>query len=268
MSKYLALVKIFFNSAIIKRADFFGNMIITLIQISAIILLWTAIFDNQRTLNGYTLSDTISYYILVLFISYASTITTADYIANNIKSGTLSQWLLKPWNILYCELSRSIGDQIYRLIILFPIFLIIGLFLHFQTNTQLLLSLSISSTILGIVFVIIGFFINCLFEYSLAMLAFWLDEVWSIKHFKEVITDLLGGKRIPLSFFPAFLRTFNNYLPFQFFYFIPIEYFLGKRNYENLFLDLTLSSLWIIFLVIVANILYSFGLKRYGAFGN
>ena len=113
MGKYLALIKIFFNSAIIKRADFFGNIIVTLIQISAIILLWRAIFDKQTILNGYSLSNTISYYILVLFISYASTITTADYIANNIKSGTLSQWLLKPWDILYCELSRSIGDQLY-----------------------------------------------------------------------------------------------------------------------------------------------------------
>lgn len=268
MSKYLALVKIFFNSAIIKRADFFGNMIVTLIQISAILLLWNAIFNSHTILNGYTLSDTISYYVFVLFISYASTITTADYIANNIKSGTLSQWLLKPWNILCCEISRSIGDQIYRLIILFPIFLVFGILLSFQSNDNFLLSVSLTSTLLGIIFVIIGFFINCLFEYSLAMLAFWLDEVWSIKHFKEVITDLLGGKRIPLSFFPAIIKSINNFLPFQFFYFIPIEYFLGKRNYENLFFDLTLSSLWIIFFIVVANILYSFGLKRYGAFGN
>jgi ABC-2 type transport system permease protein len=101
------------------------------------------------------------------------------------------------------------------------------------------------------------------------MLAFWLDEVWSIKHFKEIITDLLGGKRFPLAFFPMAIQSINKFLPFQFIYFIPLEYILSKHTIKiNFAQDLFFVMSWIIIFILFSSFLYKRGIQKYGAFGN
>jgi len=244
MNKYFALLKSFFISAMIKRADFFGNIAVNLIQIAAAIVLWLAIYNPKESINGYTLQDTVVYYVFILLITYATTTNTADYVAQNIKSGTLSEWLLRPRSILLSEISRSFGDQLYRLFVLIPIYVVIIVAISiFPTGVQM----SFGSIILGTLFIMLGFLLNCLFEYTLSMFAFWLVEVWSIKHFKVVITDLLGGKRVPLAFFPVAIQSINKFLPFQFIYFIPLEYILSKHTVKvDLAQDLFFVFSWII----------------------
>jgi ABC-2 type transport system permease protein len=250
----------------IKRADFFGNILVNLIQIFATVVLWLAIYNPDLKINGYSLQDTITYYVLILLVTYATTTDTSDYVSKSIKSGTLSEWLLKPRSILLSEISRSFGNQFYRLLVLIPIYLGIGLLVNIS---NIGVNFSIINILLGGIFVLFGFLLNCLLEYTLAMFSFWMDEVWSIKHFKEVTTDLLGGKRIPLAFFPAVVLSVNKLLPFQFIYFVPVEYLLGKRHLNtNTIQDLFSICIWVVIFLIASSFLYRKGVKKYGAFGN
>ena len=266
MNKYSALIKVFFTSAMIKRADFFGNIAVNVIQILAVVLLWLAIYNPNLKINGYSLQDTIIYYVLILLVTYATTTDTSDYVARSVKSGTLSEWLLRPRSILLTELARSIGGQVYRLLVLIPIYFLIGVVL---VSLNIGISFTPTSIALGTLFVLLGFLVNCLLEYTLAMFAFWMDEVWSIKHFKEVVTDLLGGKRIPLAFFPAAILSINRFLPFQFIYFVPLEYFLGKRQINfNFAVDMLSLFAWIFIFLVMSSLLYKRGIEKYGAFGS
>jgi ABC-2 type transport system permease protein len=266
MKKYWSLMKIYFASAMIKKADILGDIVINLIQIWAVLLIWLNMYSPNKTFAGFTLRDTIVYYITILLISYATTTDTADYISQNIKMGTLSEWLLRPRDILFTEIARSIGSQLYKLIVLVPVYLSILIILSIL---KVNIGLTVIGILLGCLFMVLGFLLNCIFEFMLAQFAFWMDEVWSIKHFKEVITDLLGGKRIPLNFFPVFIQSFNKYLPFQFIYFIPAEYILNKHTVNlNLAQDLTGICLWILLLFLLSVILFKQGIKKYGAFGN
>jgi len=266
MNKYKAVIKVYFTSAIIKKADFLGNIVINLIQVIAVVLLWLAIYDPSQKINGYSLQDTIVYYALILLVTYATTTDTSDYVANSIKSGTLSEWLLRPRSILLTELARSIGAQIYRLMVLIPIYLVIGFIL---VSLNIGISFSFGGIAIGMVFLLFGFIVNCLLEYTLAMFAFWMDEVWSIKHFKQLITDLLGGKHITLVFFPAIVLSINRFLPFQFIYFVPLEYILGKRQLVvNGPSDIFSLLIWIMLFLAISALLYKRGIEKYGAFGN
>lgn len=266
MRKYWALAKSFFAISAIRKADFIGNIIVNSVQIFAIVFLWTAIYDPDKSIAGYTLSDTVIYYVIILLITYLTTANTADYIANNIKFGSFSEWLLKPRSIMVSELSRAFGEQFYRLIILIPFYLLLAFVL---SSLKIGVNFTIPGIAVGAVFIMLGFLINCLFEYTLSMLAFWMDEVWSIRHFKEVVTDLLGGKRVPLAFFPAVVQSINRFLPFQFIYFIPAQYILNKHTISaNLAGDLVSAFFWIIIFILLSQIIYSAGIKKYGAFGN
>lgn len=266
MNKYWILAKTFFASAMVKRADFVGNIAVNSIQIFAIVLLWVIVYKPSQSIGGFTLTDTVLYYVIILFITYLTTTDTVDYISRNIKYGSFSEWLLKPRSILISEMARSIGEQFYRLIILIPFYALLVIVLNsINVRTQL----TSSGILLGGLFILLGFIINCLFEYALAMIAFWFDEIWSLRHFKEVVTDLLGGKKIPLAFFPLWIKSINKFLPFKFIYFIPAQYLLNKHTASvNLFEDLFFSLSWIVIFILSSEILYRFGIRKYGAFGN
>jgi ABC-2 type transport system permease protein len=266
MKKYWALVKTQFTSAAVKKADFFGLIIVNSVQILAAVILWIAIYKPDQSINGYSLQDTIMYYIFILLITYVTSTSTTDYVAKNIKSGTLSEWLLKPRSIFLSELARVFGEQSFRVLVLVPLYLVIGLIIRLVTTS---VSITLESIILCALFAFIGFAVNCMLEYVIALLAFWIDEVWSLKHFKEIVTDILGGKRLPLAFFPPFMSVINNVLPFKFVYFIPLEYLMGKRFLHTTFTsDIILAVAWIAMFVIISKLLYKFGIKRYGAYGN
>lgn len=266
MRKYLSIIKINFISALNKRADFYGQIINNSVQILAAVIIWIVIYTPEQAINGYTLNDTIVYYILVLLITYATYTSSVDVISANIKSGKISEWLLKPRDILLTELSRASGDQLFRVFVLTPVYIVIGIGI---TLANVGIKFTLEGIILGIFFIYLGFFINCLLEYSLGMIAFWIDEIWSVRHFKLVISELLGGKRIPLAFFPPFILAINNYLPFKFFFFVPLEYFLGKKQASTEFAsDLGVTIIWLVLLTMMSVFLYNRGIKKYGAFGN
>lgn len=266
MNKYLSILKISFASSLIRKADFVGNIIVNSIQIFAIVFLWVVVYKPNQTIGGFTLMDTIIYYVIILFITYLTTTDTVDYISKNIKYGSFSEWLLKPKSILLTEIARAFGEQFYRLAILIPFYLLLIIILNLL---NIGVQFTLSGIIMGGLFIFLGFFMNCLFEYVLAMIAFWFDEIWSLRHFKEVVTDLMGGKKIPLAFFPLWVQNINKFLPFQFIYFIPAQYLLNKHTVSNnLFEDLFFLFFWIVIFIFSSEIMYRFGVKKYGAFGN
>jgi len=264
MIKYWAVLKINFLSAFAKKGDFIGQVLINFIQISSFILIWKYSFNN-RTFQGYTLQDTIVYYVFVLFITYATLTTTVDYLSKSIKNGSLSEWLIKPRAILFTEIARSLGEMFFRMIQLLPIYLIIAIITTIIAQTAIF---SFQSVLFALIFALIGLFINILLEYCLSLLAFWMDEVWSLKHFKDIFADLFGGKRIPLAFFPPVALSVLNILPLRFIFSVPLEYLLQKKSTANLSFDLTLAFIWLITLLIIANILFKKGIRKYAAFGN
>jgi ABC-2 type transport system permease protein len=71
--------------------------------------------------------------------------------------------------------------------------------------------------------IIISFQIN----YIIGLVVFWYLRGWQA-NIIWMLNRLFSGAYIPLWFFPSFLVTMSNFLPFRLYYFVPISIYLGK----------------------------------------
>jgi ABC-2 type transport system permease protein len=103
----------------------------------------------------------------------------------------------------------------------------------------------------------------------IAFWAFWTDNVWAFKHIKIILFGILGGVTFPLDFLSGGLAAVARFLPFQYFYYVPAAYLLGKNvGMETIISDTAHILLWIVALVIFCFFAWRAGLKRYDAYGH
>jgi len=102
-----------------------------------------------------------------------------------------------------------------------------------------------------------------------ASLAFWMDETWSLIHFKIILFSTFGGLSFPIDLLQGHILRLFEFLPFKYLYYIPVSYITGKRlPDEHLLIDIIGIVVWMMVLVLLVNYFWKKGLKRYGAFGN
>jgi ABC-2 type transport system permease protein len=77
----------------------------------------------------------------------------------------------------------------------------------------------------------------------------------------------LSGKWIPLFFLPTIIQSILKFLPFQYFIYFPVMLILGKIDFENYVLGILYMIIQILFFLILTNILYIRGIRKYEGYG-
>jgi ABC-2 type transport system permease protein len=122
--------------------------------------------------------------------------------------------------------------------------------------------------VIGIIFAIFGFFLHYFMDLAIVWMAFWMTDVWCFEHVKRIAFNILGGRRFPLDLLSASLRTVAEFLPFKFFYFVPISYFVGTRSSEFILKDILSLICWSLVFIAISIFLWRKGIKKYEAYGN
>ena len=165
--------------------------------------------------------------------------------------------LLKPMDFQLFMLFGRIGDFVsFFAMTAFPI-LIICLFtlgmqapLNFATSIYFLLSLFMA--------IILSFFV----EFWIGLLTFYTNYSWGLQTFQEALVSMFSGVLIPLSFFPGWLRTITNLLPFQQMSYSPVSIYLGIVKGSQVYEVLGFQLLWIVILFVLSRLFYSFAIKK------
>lgn len=267
--KYSKIIELFIKQNIEFRFQLFGFILTWVISTMSVIVLWIAVYEDGGQIGEFSFEQIVMYYFAILLVSFMTEIYFGQKLAFRIKDGLFSSELLKPQiNMvrLFCE---AIGDKIAYLIVPLPIFI---LFLFILNSSLLKLNfegITIQNIILGLLFCVLGFVINFFLEYFVVAFAFWIDEVWSLNHLKHIILSITGGVIFPIHAFANLLSNFLNLLPFRFVYFVPVMYMIGMRNIKTHgAFDLMLFLIWLLILYIASVIIWTFGLRKYQAYGN
>ncbi|MBN2016501.1 ABC-2 family transporter protein [Candidatus Dojkabacteria bacterium] len=266
MKKYLQLFKNYLGTMLEYRANLVGIIILELISIGEVLILWIAIFRSENEIRGFTFGATLLYYLIVPLIGFITQVDISSKRSQEIRSGELSKYLLKPYNLWLDSLAEMIARKIHTLVLILPIYLII-----IVTYSKLLPSSEFKfyNILLALAFASGGFLLHFIMDLFISWLAFWVTDVWSFRHFKYILFSVFGGLSFPFDLLPANIRTIFENLPFKYFYYVPISYFSGSRNIqENILSDLAGILLWLLIFFISGLILWKKGIKKYEAFGN
>ncbi len=250
--------------AIEYRSNVIGKLVLQLVGLASVGILFISIFANQKEIAGLSLNDTFYYYLLIPIIGMITGIGMAEPIGDEIREGVLSNHLLKPQHIWLQYITRWLAAKVSTLLVILPIYVVIGLTAYLLIPGINFVPLILFSLPLAIT----AYFLNMFIDLAFAWLAFWLDTLWWVQHLKLFLFGIFAGASFPLDFFPATLRKIADFLPFKFFYYVPIQYALQKSNVNNLTRDLLTITIWFVVVYLAALFLWRKGINKYEAFGN
>ena len=265
MKKYLYGFKLYFLDSFHYRFNTVVNLLFGNLSTLITIAFWIQIYKSSGTsiINGFTLSDTITYFVIGNIFRSCIFNSSGFQYSNMIKEGKLNSYLIKPYSIskslYFINLSTSITSIFPQFVLLTVLMPAIAKYLSWNLTarnvTYLMIFLIIST-------------ISSHFTWSLlGMMAFWLEEANAVMWSFAVLLNLLTGMFIPLDYFPKRSIAIIEYLPFSSWGYVPMKIYLGHYDIQKMSILLVINICWIVFLYLMHKCIWSIGVKKYSSVG-
>ncbi len=263
MKKFLAIVRAFWQRSLTYRFTVVAYRIGEICEVLVLILMWTAIYGNQKIISGFTLQEMITYILVGNFFNALIRNFLANYIARDIKDGRLSMFLIKPMGYFSYILTQELGRiSLATIMSVLSQTIVIVFFANvfiWNRSAQYLLII--------ILMVILAFITELLLSYLIGLIAFWTDEVEGVYTTIDRIKKFFSGGYFPLSLLPLVFVKASFLLPFAYSFFIPAQLYLKKIDLSVGIEGLMIQAIWIIALYIIIKIVWGRGLKKYEGIG-
>jgi ABC-2 type transport system permease protein len=267
MRKYWHVINVGIQNNLTYRFNFFARTIFGFIPLLAVIYVWRAIYEgkpNDPTVGGYSLSQMISYYLVVTIVDALTAVNEDDWqIATDIKDGNISQFLLKPINYLLYRLCLFLSGRVtYIAVAAAPLAVFILCLSKYFV-------LPPTWTALGWFFVstILTAFLQFFTSYAMAMLAFWVLEVSTFIFILYAFEYIASGHLFPLDILPPALAKVLAFTPFPYQMYFPVSIYMGKIVGVDLARGLVIQALWVVAAFFAARWAWNRGIKKYSAVG-
>jgi len=263
--KYWKLFEIGLQNTFVYRWNFLLRTIFGIVPLIGMIFIWRAVFESSgKPIAGYEYSSMIFYFMVTVFLDNLITPTEDEWqIAAEIREGRISAYLIKPMNYLLYRITAYLSYRLlYIAVVLIPILGLAVFFreyirlpTHFSTWPVLALSTLMAAGI--------QFFI----AYGIAMLSFWILEISTIVFILYSFEYFLSGHVFPLDIMPPWLQGFLHWSQFTYELFFPAQIAMERVRGAALWEGLAIQAGWLIFVTVLARVVWTQGLRRYQAFG-
>ncbi len=231
VAPYLEFARIGFVNILAFRLRYYTGILTYLINVTVYYFIWRAVFAQSDGLArpasgaiaGYDLPQILTYVSVgwILRSFYWNTID--QEMAYEVIDGKIAMDLLKPVSVQWMWLTRAMGESAFRLVLLTaPTAILISFLFPVRPPASwphfflFLVSAAGSFLLMGAINFLIG---TC---------AIPLKSILALIRAKFWLIELLSGLLVPLSFFPAPVRRFSSWLPFEHIAYTPLQIYLGK----------------------------------------
>jgi len=262
MKKYLAVLGNSLQANLVYRFNTFFYLLAQFISFGVLFYIWTSIYYQGGKIGSYELADMIFYYLGVIFIGVVvKGMDVAWQIGDEIRLGKLNAFLLTPMDYFWRRFFSFLGGLVFRGL---SAILLFGTGLYFLAE-KFDFQLSITRIISFLFLVLLSYLLNWLIFYIVGISTFWFGFVWALNYSMQTMANFLEGALIPLDLLPGWLNALNNFLPFKYIVFVPVSVFTGRL--EITWPVFVIPLAWILFLYVLARLLFKTGLKKYEGFG-
>jgi ABC-2 type transport system permease protein len=185
----------------------------------------TAVWKQRPSINGYDLSDALTYNFIAQAMIGPMMIFGGLDLAERIRTGDVATDLFRPIDFQTYWLSQDLGRAAFAVIgrgivpfavgaLLFP--------LRIPADPRVWAALAVA--------VFFGVCVSFALRYLVALSAFWLLDERGVAGAMGTVTSFFSGLVIPTVLFPTGLRELAQVLPFASLVQVPVDVFLGKRS--------------------------------------
>lgn len=227
-----------------------------LVEISAYIFIWIAIYNQTGEAGGLSLNQMVIYYVLVVTLVPLVTWGINEDMAHSIRNGKINKELLNPISYFQYWFGVNLGELAFSVIIGI-ITLIIA---------KILWSVSISVTFLNFIYfifiILLGIPITFFLQMIVGLAGFYTNSIWGMQILRKAVISIFSGIIAPLTLFPKWFQSLSNILPFKELIYTPINVFLGQASTNDVMFSIIKLFIWAIILYIVAKIFFEHAIKK------
>ena len=239
LEKYFAILKINYYSTTAYNASLVSSLIIVFFRVFLLCSLYSVIYSTVAggSVNGFSFSDTVWILVFMNVMELSFKGGTLLRIAGEVKNGDIAYSLSRPYSYFLYHWFLLLGKSF------FPLFVnvLVGTFIVLTFIG--LPNFSLFSFVLGLVFCLIGAFLNFTISFTLGLLAFWFEEVRPFNWIYSKLLLIAGGSIVPLQFFPEWIKPVLNFLPFSKVFYFPATV-IFKFNWNDLFYGTFILVFW------------------------
>lgn len=266
VSKYLKSWSLGLKAGLEYRANFFFSIAAAAAPVVIQTALWIALYGGarQEELFGFTFPQMVAYTVIAQLVSRLVRTGFEYEVNNDIRSGSLDRFLVKPVSYFGFRLFSFLGDKAVHLAVTSAL-LTVSLAL---LSALVGVSVSLQGTLLFVLAILVSFLVNFLVFWSVSLAGFWLTEIGFLFEAVRIVIIAASGGIFPLSVFgPAGQRILNS-LPFRFTIQWPAEILLGRVAGTSLAADFLQAALWALVLFVISSLVWRRGIRRFAAVGS
>lgn len=262
--KYFLVAKNTWDEMLTYRISFVMWRVRMLISVLALYFLWQVAIPPGAKILDYNQTSILTYILGTSIISSVVISNRSYAIADEINSGALSNFLLKPMNYFSYWFAKDLGDKAmnfaFSIVELTIVFLVLKPPLFVQTNPTFLLFFGVA--------VALALIMYFLFNLILGMVGFWSAETWAPRFIFITLLTFLAGGIFPLDILPKTVFAVIKLLPFAYLLYFPLKIYLGQLPVGDIFFGLSMSIVWCFALYFFVRVVWRRGLKVYTAVGS
>lgn len=264
MRKYFQLAKITFQEYFVYRLNFILWRVRSFVSFLTLFFFWLAIFTNKSQFLGYQKSQILAYVVGIAFLKSIVLGSRSVDLTGQIRSGELTKVILSPLNIFSFWLSKDLVDKMLNVFFTIGEILVVVVIFKFPFY----LPTNLASVMLFFSAVILAVFLYFFLSMSLAITAFWTEEIWATRWlFGIIFLEFFAGAFFPIDVLPSWLSGIIYLTPFPYLVFFPIKIWLEQLPTALAFKAILVSAVWLVFFYWLAHFLWKKGVKNYGAYG-
>ncbi|QOJ13548.1 MAG: ABC-2 family transporter protein [Planctomycetia bacterium] len=225
--------------------------------------MWNAAARDAEggAIRGFGPSEFATYFLLSMIVQHLTAAWDVHEMGWQVRTGQLSPALLRPLLPMWGSLSDNIAYKLVTLVILAPIWVLVAWLVQPRFEGGWLDYAAAAAAVL------LGAAIHYLWQYNLALIAFWSTRTNAVGEFWFGGKLLFGGLMAPLPLLPPLLQGVAAMLPFQWIIGFPIEVAMGRIRGVDVVAGLICQALWALAAVAVFRVAWPASLRRYGAVG-
>lgn len=231
-----------------------GNVVAPAISL----LVWRGAIAQGAT-PPITESFLTTYLVLVSLVNMLTSSWTSGYLAESIRMGKLSSWLVRPCSTHLANIANNLGEKLVKLLLAIP--LATGLGLIFRSEVDL--PPAAGRWLAFLVALVMAGGMAFALDIVIGSLAFWFEDVTAVDRLRFLVSGLLSGALIPLALFPAMFSGFLAVQPFRFMVSFPLEVLLGNPSAGGFAWQVG----WLAFFLGTAVLTWRLGLRSYQGAG-
>lgn len=252
----IALAKMQFNQYNIYKSSFYLFTLNRLVEVTVYIFVWQAIYNQTGNAGGFSISQMVTYYILVITFSSIATWGINEDMAHSIRNGHINKELLNPITYFKYYFGMNLGELAFASVIGLATFIICSLF------WQLTLPSNIMNLVLCFFIIILGIPITFFIQMIVGTMGFYTNSIWGMQILRRAVIQIFSGIIAPITLFPEWFQNLSKILPFKELIYTPINIWLGNVATNEIFFIALKQVIWGVILYIIAKTFFNHAVKN------